>query len=292
MTDEMQAPLADFIRSNLISTKSEIHEPSPFVIREVQIKPGEVAHDGAKLLYYPDGKTLHVWVYGIDGFKHGFEKIYWPNGNLKQKIEWDMGVKIGRETTWHENGIIRSTIDWKDGKETETLYTYYDNGQLRSEVPFREGEMHGKQQHYYCCGQIYAEINFLFGKRHGLERSWHTNGKKKTQCSYCYNDIDGDEIRWDEDGLIMEHSKWNKGKLLQAVYYDKGKPVGAEIHKGNKVQIVEKMTPAKTKKTITQKEVIAAAMAAKEAAIVAATRKKFGIQEKETTTITIKPKKL
>jgi antitoxin component YwqK of YwqJK toxin-antitoxin module len=291
MADEMQAPLAEFLRENYTKGKRELHEPSPFVIREVHIQQGEIYTNGTKIIYHPDSETIHILVHGIDGVKHGFEKIYWPSGNLKHKIEWNMGVKTGRETTWHENGVIRSIIYWKEGKETEILYTYYDDGQIRSEVPFREGIMHGTQKHYYCCGQIYAEINFFHGKRHGIEKSWHTNGKKKTQCTYVHDIIDGDEIRWDEDGLIMEHSKWNKGKLLQAVYYDKGKPVGAEIHKGNKVQIVDKMTPVKTKKTMTQKEIIAAAMAAKEAAI-AATRKKFGIEEKETTTITIKRKKL
>lgn len=274
MCDEMQAPLADFIRQNMSKDKMELREVCPFVFKEVQIGEGEVVKDGTKLVYYPDGKTLHMWIHGLNGVKHGFEKKYWPNGALKHKIEWNMGTKIGRETTWHENGIIRSTIDWKDGKETETLYTYYDDGTLRSEVPFREGEMHGTQKHYYCCGQQYAEVNFFYGKRHGLERSWHTNGKKKTQCSYIHDVIDGSEYQWDELGLIREHSTWTKGKLLQAVYYDCGKPVGAEIHKGNKIEIVEKMTPVKTKKSMTQKEIIAAALEAKKKATAVVAHKK------------------
>ncbi len=280
----MQGPLEEFIRQNmmpkkeppgeLVFSKSEIHQTSPFVFKEVQLRPGEIAKDGIKIVYYPDNVTIHMMMYGIDGVKHGFEKIYWPSGSLKHKVEWDMGVKIGRETTWHENGVVRSTIEWKDGKETETLYTYFDNGQLRSEVPFRDGEMHGTQKHYYCCGQQYAEINFFYGKRHGSEKSWYTDGKRKTQCSYVHDIIDGSEYHWDEDGLISEHTTYVKGKLVQAVYYEKGKPIGAEIHKGNKVQIVEKMTPVKSKKTMTQKDIIAAALAAKTAASASKTTNK------------------
>lgn len=270
MVDEMQAPLMSFIEESKTDddTKKKVYESGPFIFREVQLQTGEIAGDGAKLVYYPDGETLHISVFGIDGYKHGFEKIYWPSGNLKHKIEWDMGTKIGRETTWHENGYLRSLIHWKDGKETETLYTYYDNGQIRSEVPFREGVMHGTQRHYYCCGQLYAEVNFLYGRRHGLERSWYTNGNKKTQCHYYYDAIDETELKWDHEGIITEQATWKRGKLLQAVYYENGKPIGAEVHKGNKVQIVEKMTPIKSKKTLTQKEVIAAALEAKKKAAV------------------------
>jgi antitoxin component YwqK of YwqJK toxin-antitoxin module len=162
---------------------------------------------------------------------------------------------------------------------------------MRSEVPFREGIMHGTQKHYYCCGQLYAEINFFHGKRHGTEKSYYTNGNKKTQCTYHHDVIDALEIHWNFNGTYKEQTTWNKGKLLQAVYYDNGKPLGAEIHKGNKVQIVENLKPVKEKKIMSQKQVIAAALAAK-AAIVAATKNKFGIEEKETTTITIKRKKL
>ena len=268
MTDEMQAPIASFIKDNekIEPILKTIEEISPYVFKEIQIKDGEIYTNGTKIIYHPDGETIYIWVYGINGVKHGFEKIYWPNGRLKHKINWNMGVKDGKETTWHENGNIRSIIEWIDGKESASICTYYDNGTPKAEVPFREGLMHGTQKHYYCCEQLYAEINYFHGKRHGLERSWHTNGKKKTQCTYYYEQIDGDEIHWNKDGVIMEHTKWNKGKLLQAVYYENGKPLGAEIHKGNKVHIVEKMTPIKSKKTMTQKEIIAAAFAAKAAA--------------------------
>jgi antitoxin component YwqK of YwqJK toxin-antitoxin module len=273
MTDEMQAPIDSFIKEteNTASTKNissilnTIEEVSPFVFKAIQLKDGEIAKDGHKIIYHPDCETIHIWVYGINGVKHGFEKIFWPNGLLKHKINWNMGVKDGRETTWHENGSIRSIIDWVDGKETATILTYYEDGSPKAEVPFHEGLMHGTQRHYYCCNQLYAEINYFHGKRHGLERSWHTNGKKKTQCSYYYEKIDGDEIHWDKDGIILEHTKWDKGKLLQAVYYDKGKPIGAEIHKGQKVQIVENLKP-KQKKSMTQKQLITAALAAKAAA--------------------------
>ncbi len=267
MTDEMQAPIDSFIkRTEVEPILKTIEEISPLTFKQITLKDGEIYKDGTKIVYHPDGETIHIWVYGIDGVKHGFEKIYWPNGSLKHKINWNMGIKDGRETTWHENGVIRSIIDWVDGKETATIFTYYDDGTLKAEVPFRDGNMHGTQRHYYCCTQLYAEINYVHGKRHGTERSWHTNGKKKTQCSYYYDQIDGDEIHWNKDGIIMEHSKWSKGKLLQAVYYQDGKPIGAEIHKGNKVQIVEKLTPAKSKKKMSEKEVIAAAIAAKAAA--------------------------
>lgn len=261
----MQAPLADFIRENISKDTKQIKEIHPFVFKEIQLGDGEIIKDGVKLTYYPDGVTLHIWVYGINGLKHGFEKKYWPSGSLKHKIEWDMGTKIGRETTWHENGNIRSTIDWKDGKETETLYTFYDNGEKRSEVPFRDGLMHGTQRHYYCCGQIYAEIQFFHGKRHGYEKSWYTNGKKKTQLSYHHDLPDGLEILWNEDGSYHEQSTWNKGKLIQAIYFDKGKPIGAEIHKGNKVHIVEHMTPVK--KTKTKQSSLVAALEAKKKSI-------------------------
>lgn len=272
-TDEIYSPMKSFIKNSETPIEKKmqpilktIEEISPFVFKEVQLQDGEITKDGTKIVYHPDGETIHIWVHGINGVKHGFEKIYWPNGGLRHKINWNMGVKDGQETTWHENGTIRSIIDWVEGKETATVLTYYDNGQPKAEVPFREGFMHGTQKHYYCCGQLYAEINYFHGKRHGLERSWHTNGKKRTQCSYHYEQMDGDEIHWDKEGKILEHTKWNKGKLLQAVYYDKGKPIGAEIHKGNKVQIVENMKPAKEKKTMSHKEMIAAALAAKAAA--------------------------
>lgn len=59
--------------------------------------------------YYPNGKLHTVQIYTDRGLHEGPDKIYWPNGKLKQEILYKHGRPYLTKN-WSEKGVhLRST---------------------------------------------------------------------------------------------------------------------------------------------------------------------------------------
>lgn len=84
-----------------------------------------------------DGDGLRYEWYYKNGKKNGLSKGWWPNGQLKSKLNMDRKDRLC--IGWHENGQKKYEVTYKDGKE-DGLYTrWYENGEKKKEVTYKNG---------------------------------------------------------------------------------------------------------------------------------------------------------
>jgi uncharacterized protein len=71
----------------------------------------------AKRVFLEDGKSFATYL--PNGTKHGEEKKYNDDCQLKSKSFWKNGKKEGEELGWQGNGQLERKRFWKDGKKID-----------------------------------------------------------------------------------------------------------------------------------------------------------------------------
>lgn len=104
--------------------------------------------------FYPDG-TLKLSVERDEqGRKHGLQKAYWENGNLKGEYEWNHGIAHGTIREYSENGKIAKVGRFSDGLQDSTVTNYYSDGQIESTSEYLGGQANGRCTFYYGDGTV------------------------------------------------------------------------------------------------------------------------------------------
>lgn len=83
-----------------------------------------------------------------DGYRHGYCKFFYENGNIKKEGNYLMSKEEGLILTYYQNGNLESEETFKNGV-LQGLCKYFDeNGTLTSEGAFLENERNGKWKFY------------------------------------------------------------------------------------------------------------------------------------------------
>ena len=95
--------------------------------------------------------------------KHGVNKVYYENGQLKSTEEYEHGKIINDHTVYYENGVIKYRLSYNDGKVVDGVYdTYDENGIVEFENKYEKGLKHGLQT-WYKEGYIYEQRLYEYG---------------------------------------------------------------------------------------------------------------------------------
>jgi hypothetical protein len=129
------------------------------------------------------------------------EKIYFPNGSIRESIEMKAGQKNGLDREYFEDGKVSresyyknglldgralcfradGTLDWDveyvQGKETGVYKEFYPDGKIKTISHLVNGVQNGKTFEYYPNGIKKNEVDYLNGKNDGIYRSFFENGK-------------------------------------------------------------------------------------------------------------------
>lgn len=206
--------------------------------------------EGRSLEYYPEGKLRldveykkdkrhgKVMNWGLDGHLESqftvYEEIeisgkkktgvldgdrlqYHPNGKLKSKESYQMGIKTGVWETFSEAGVIYSRMEYKDDVKTGKEQWFDKEGRLTMEV------------NYSGCKQD----SVLVSCKEGMQRTWK-NGVLTSESVFVNNTEDGIRRSWFEDGRLMSvygvkdgvfngpfEEYWKNGKLKSKGQYIK-----------------------------------------------------------------------
>lgn len=101
-----------------------------------------------------DDASFKMKLQYLEGRKDGYEKQWYPNGELSQSRLYSQGIKIG-------NHIGR----WNDGVQK---FNYHYN---------EKGEYDGSRKEWYKNGQLVRDFNYSNGKEIGSQRMWTDKGK-------------------------------------------------------------------------------------------------------------------
>lgn len=134
----------------------------------------------------------------------GFEKIYFPSGQLDGMLAYKDGVHHGEFTYYYEDGKVKQKGNYVNGKIEGMLLGYYQNGNVKEEVTHINGVTQGPFKEYNENGTLKAEGEFTSkgdeeNLEQGLFQEYDGNGKlvrkmtcKAGQCCTTWTLKDGD----------------------------------------------------------------------------------------------------
>ncbi len=147
---------------------------------------------------------------------------YHPNGKLKSKESYLMGVKTGVWETYQESGLLYSRVEYKDDCKTGKEQWFDKEGQLTTEVS------------YIVC----KKDSVLTGCKHGIQRTWK-NGVLTSEATFVNDVEEGNRKYWSEKGVLISsyvvsdgvyagpfEEYWKNGRLKSKGQYVKLKGNG------------------------------------------------------------------
>ncbi|MDZ4750984.1 MAG: toxin-antitoxin system YwqK family antitoxin [Flavobacteriales bacterium] len=144
---------------------------------------GQMLNDAS---YKPDA-TVEEGNYK-DNRKEGVWRKFWPNGNLRSEITFEMGRPYGAYKVFYENSKIEEMGNWIDSKNIGAFKRWYSNGNPQQDFTFdSDGKRDGWQKYYHETGKTALELQVENGQESGI-------------CK-----------RYNEDGILQEERKFNNG---------------------------------------------------------------------------------
>ncbi|WP_424003598.1 toxin-antitoxin system YwqK family antitoxin [Maribacter sp. IgM3_T14_3] len=101
-----------------------------------------------------DDSTFKTKLEYVDGRKDGYEKQWYPNGQLSQTRWYTEGLKTGNHIGWWEDGLQKFSYQFNE-----------------------KGEYEGNRKEWYRNGKLILDFNYYKGKEIGSQRMWTDSGK-------------------------------------------------------------------------------------------------------------------
>lgn len=97
----------------------------------------------------------HTEVHFKDGVPVGEIRIWYPDGKLKYRANYDEdGLLDGIISFYTQDGQLKT---YTVSHGTGTVYSYYDDGTLKSEIVYRQGKIQGKARYFAPDGKLLHE---------------------------------------------------------------------------------------------------------------------------------------
>lgn len=111
-------------------------------------------------------KKILIAVIIISGFssckEDNFKVEYYPDGNLKSKIEInDKKNPHGIFEEFYNNGILKTKTHYKNGIISDTLYNYYENGKIKEKGLVAGKQMLGWWNYYNNSGKLIKKAEYF-----------------------------------------------------------------------------------------------------------------------------------
>jgi antitoxin component YwqK of YwqJK toxin-antitoxin module/Tfp pilus assembly protein PilF len=188
--------------------------------------------------YNRHGEPLHRYFLN-DGEIDGAVEIFYPCGQIKEKLVYAAGKRSGPGSTYFSNGGPESNYRYKEDELDGEYIEYHPDGQLKSRNFYREGLRDGPFEEYYGNGRLQSRGSYEAGKATGRWEYFHMTGKPERNGTYkegkgsgtwSYYDLHGNPIEertFDEEGEIHgEDIIYSNGRVDYIHYYDHGQLTG------------------------------------------------------------------
>ena len=98
----------------------------------------------------------------INGLRHGFWRVFYSDGQLKSKGNYQNGIKDGKWIGYRPNGFIHYEGEYLKGKQHGLWTHYWENKVVGFQGTFINGEKHGKWVGYERDGTISNHLTGFF----------------------------------------------------------------------------------------------------------------------------------
>jgi len=141
---------------------------------------------------------------------NGYNKFYYPNGQVSSEGFMRDGKPDGYWKTYFENGIIKSEGNRKDFELDSTWVFYSDSGNVAVQINYILGKKNGIRRTFYEDGIV--EENFENDVKEGYTYYYFLNGKIRKEVNF-FNGL--------EAGIGREFSSGD-GRVIKMIYFKKG----------------------------------------------------------------------
>ncbi|MFC6199395.1 toxin-antitoxin system YwqK family antitoxin [Ponticaulis profundi] len=127
-----------------------------------------------------------------------------PNGQLKQKSEFESGVNSGSSLVYYANGRLETEFQYINGKQDGVQKQYFPNGQLESVYRVQNGEHEGLSESFYENGSIQSRINFSNGVWNGTFEKFYENGSLEASGTFANGSTIEPYRKFNDSGNLVE----------------------------------------------------------------------------------------
>lgn len=121
----------------------------------------------------------------VNSRKNGIWIKYWPNGNIRSKINYKNGRTNGAYTTYFQNGKVEEKGKVIAGMMQGEFTLFWPNGKLRQKKNFNlNGKTDGQVAYYYPNGNKELIFKSINGVENGSASWYYENGDKKKDCFF------------------------------------------------------------------------------------------------------------
>ena len=124
--------------------------------------------EAARSYFYEDGTAKTFEPY-FEGKLHGEAVLYWPNGKLKRKSQFQNGVRQGLDQMWSEEGKLVDKGSYEKGKPVGVHRRWSAKGDLIEEIGYIDSVRFNARQ-WDESGQLRFEG--IWADEAYLEKTW------------------------------------------------------------------------------------------------------------------------
>ena len=116
----------------------------------------------------------------------------------------------GEMKIYYPNGKIRERVNFIDGKFHGVYIFFNKNGGLKTSIEYVHGKKNGYECDYFSSSFLSDRIHFDKGIYTGKREAWHPNGVKQFELSelYQYGPSDGKTIYWSDKGIKLAEGNY------------------------------------------------------------------------------------
>jgi sugar lactone lactonase YvrE len=167
-------------------------------------RPTSAASDVSGNLWVTDSYNNRVTCYRSDmkqsfaapPIVNGTLKEYYPDRQLKKRLQYRNGRLEGTVREFYENGRLKLENHYRDNILEGIAREFYKDGALKSEVNFKGGVLDGPAYQYTEDGALAAECTFKNGQADGTAREYDTAGKVVSEVDFI-------------DGILIDVKEFN-----------------------------------------------------------------------------------
>ncbi|MBV6644328.1 MAG: hypothetical protein KI790_02705 [Cyclobacteriaceae bacterium] len=222
-----------------------------------QMKQGKRV--GEWRFYNENGQLTDIERYNDQGQKHGDQKSYLSDGELRTELRYNADTLIGYRyysrngrlidantlsngnlhfRAYHANGKLQQSKYFKQGKVQGLVEEYHSNGILKSKIIVEDGSWQGNYVEYDQKGNLSYTSQYINGRQDGYYIGYYSNGAKslegwikdgkqvQTWRSYFISGTISEEYYYQNDVLHGDYTVYAPdGVIFQKRRYDEGQMV-------------------------------------------------------------------